>query len=85
MSKKTKLILSIIGLAAVIIPVLLLLFLTGRASKQAPDISSEKREIDTKNIEEAVRKAPKPQIKLPSASGATGAASPKLEGSPSAQ
>lgn len=87
MDKKTKLVLSIIGVAAIVVPALFLMFVTGRADK-TPEVPTEKRQIDVKNVEEAaVRNLPGENL-LPSPSptpaGATESALPS-ESSPSGQ
>ncbi len=92
-NKQTKLILSILGISAVVVPVLLLVFLSGKALKQEPEISSEKRSVDTQNLEETVKKIPKKEPVFASPQPATPSATPVLkeevapspEGSPSSQ
>lgn len=82
MSKRTKLILSIIGAAAILVPAVLLITLSGRAPA-SPQVSSEKRNIDTGNVGEvAKRLAPSPAI-LPSAPPSTESATPATSPSPS--
>ena len=81
MDKRTKLILSAVGLAAIIVPALLLILLAGK-DKSQPPTQSTSRPLDTKNIEEAVRKVPTPATVLPSPTPATESAAPK-ESSPS--
>lgn len=56
MDKKTKLILTIIGVAAIVVPVLLLLFVAGKDNK-IPQVPIEKRQIDEKNVQEASQKS----------------------------
>ena len=82
MNKRTKLILSIIGASAIIIPVVLLVVLTKNPGQDL-QLSSDKRSIDTKTIEESVKNVPKPQQISPMPSPATPSASPASEGSPS--
>jgi len=77
------LILSIIGASAIIIPVILLLVLTKNPGQDL-QLSSDKRSIDTKTIEESVKNVPKQQQIFPTPSPATPSASPASEGSPSA-
>ena len=84
MNKRTKLILSIIGVSAIIIPVVLLLILTKNPSQQV-QIPSDKRSIDAKNIEESAKRVPKNQVAFPTPSPSTPSASPVSEGSPSAR
>lgn len=82
MSKRTKLILSIIGAAAILVPVVLLVALSGRAPA-SPQVSSGERSIDTGNVGEvAKRLAPSP-VTLPSASPSTESATPATSPSPS--
>lgn len=50
MNKKTKIILSIVGICAVVVPALLLIFVSG-STDQVPEVDSGKRQIDQKNIE----------------------------------
>ena len=83
--EKKKIILSLIGLGALIIPVVLLIFFTNRNSKQ-PGTTSENRSINPETVQDVVRKIPTPApVILPSPSPATKAAELELEGSPSAQ
>ena len=83
--EKKKIILSLIGLGALIIPVVLLIFFTNRNSKQ-PGTTSENRSINPETVQEVVRKIPTPApVILPSPSPATVSAELELEGSPSAQ
>ena len=83
--EKKKIILSLIGLGALIIPVVLLIFFTNRNSQQ-PSATSENRSINPETVQEIVRKIPTPApIILPSPSPATVSAELELEGSPSAQ
>lgn len=74
MSKKTKLILSVIGLGAVVVPAVLLLVLTAR-TKEVPDVPTEDRQINTKNIQDATDKLV--PSRAPFASPATSSATPK--------
>ena len=90
MDKKTKLVLSIIGVAAIVVPALFLMFVTGRSDK-TPEVPTEKRQIDAKNVEEAAARNLPGENLLPSPSpsptpppAATGSASPS-EGTPSGQ
>lgn len=82
MNKRTKLILSVIGAAAILVPVVLLITLSGR-SPTTPNVSPEKRNIDTGNVGEVVkRSAPSPVI-LPSAPPSTESATPATSPFPS--
>ena len=69
MNKKTKIILSFVGICAVIVPALLLMFVS-RSSEQAPAVDSGKRQIDQKNIEKIKNKPSNPNtiIVVPSPS-----------------
>ena len=86
MDKRTKLILSVVGACAIIIPALLLIFLTPKTQEQ-PQVSSESRTLDQNTIEEVVKNASPKQPEFPSPSPATSSARPTrpVEGSPSAQ
>lgn len=82
---KKKIILSLVGIAAILVPVVLLVVKTKQAQEQ-PNISTDERRIDPKTVEDAVRKAPlSSPIILPSPSPATASAEVEVEGSPSAQ
>lgn len=67
MSKKTKLILSCVGIGAVVVPVVLLLLMSGQ-TRQVPEVSKAKRPLDTKNLEETAKKTLPSNIILPSSS-----------------
>lgn len=82
MNKKTKLILSIVGVSALVVPAVLLIVMTSRTQK-LPDVSSGKREIDTKAIVDTLKKSQPTPSPLPSP--ATPSASPKTEGTQSAR
>ncbi len=87
MTKKTKLILSIIGVAAIIVPAFLLIITSGR-SNIAPSVSSSKRTIDSKDITNKVKSLPSPSPRIAiSSPSSTASASPKpnSEGSSSAR
>lgn len=78
MSKQTKIILSIIGAAAIIVPLILLITLSSK-TKEAPPVSSDTRSIDAGNVEDAARRAipsPSPQ-EIPSPSPSTESAQPE--------
>lgn len=72
MNKRTKLILSVIGVGALVLPVVLLVLLTSRTT-QAPEISTDRRQIDARNVEEAGKRTvpviatPLPLVATPSA------------------
>lgn len=79
MTKKTKMLLTIIGVAALVVPVLLLVFLTAKP-KGSPTVPQDKRSLDKGTIEETVKKVvpktPTPASASPSASPANREASP---------
>lgn len=78
MNKHKKLILSILGLAAIIIPAVLLFYISG-STGQLPQPASGSRQVDTKVVEEAIKRVrPSPTIEffLPTPSPATSSASP---------
>lgn len=85
MSKTVKIILSIVGLAAVIVPALLLIFLGGKSTPE-PEVASDARQIDTQSIKDAAGKTQPMQPEFASPSPATSSANPLDidEGSPSA-
>ncbi|MBI3282982.1 hypothetical protein HYZ70_02800 [Candidatus Curtissbacteria bacterium] len=87
MNKRTKLILTIIGAAAVIVPAVLLITLSAK-EPGSPQVSSDKRNIDTRNIEEVARRSapvaspvavPSPSPSTDSASLASPSPSPLAE------
>ena len=82
---KKKIVLSLIGLAALIIPVVLLIVFTNRSRTQ-PSVSEGDRIIDPQTVQDVVDTiaTPKP-ILLPSPSPATQSAELDLEGSQSAE
>ena len=84
MNKQTKLILSIIGASAIIIPLVLLIVLTRNTNTQ-PEIPSGKRTIDAENIEKAVERAPKKELVFPTPSPSSPSASPVSKESPSTE
>ena len=57
--KGTRLILSLIGIAAVIIPAILLVIFSAREKKQ-PNVSNSSRQINPSTVEDVVGKYPKP-------------------------
>lgn len=67
MDKKTKLILSIIGLAAIVVPSVLLLLISSRDTP-TPEVSTDRRQIDTKNVQESAARAQSSPTPLPSPS-----------------
>lgn len=79
MQKSVKLILSILGLSAIVVPTVLLIILT-KNTPEAQPIQSAPRTIDKKTIDDAVKKAPSPspQFFLPSPSPSSASASPEI-------
>ena len=55
MGARSKIILSVIGIAAVAVPAVFLITLTGSPTRE-PAVSSGGRQIDSGNIEDAVRR-----------------------------
>lgn len=85
MNKKTRLILSLVGICAVIVPAGLLLFITTNKTDQKPNVSTETRSIDQRNVEEAVKNLQKKTVVFPTPSPATPSAKPSGEGTSSAR
>lgn len=82
---KKKIVLSAVGLAALVIPAILLIVFTSNKEKQ-PSVSTSERRIDPQTVQEVVKKIPTPQpIEIPSPSPSSPSAQVELEGSPSAQ
>ena len=72
---KSRIILTIIGFAALALPVILLVVFSSNA-QQVPAVSSQGRTIDTKKVEETARRlTPSPSL-LPEASVSPGLPSP---------
>lgn len=63
MNKKTKMILSVVGVCAVIVPALLLWYLSTH-SKQAPQINSSKRQVDTVSVQTSSQSKPTPTPRI---------------------
>lgn len=84
MSKRTKMMLSLVGVSAVMVPALLLLFASSR-TQSVPEVSDTKRTIDQSNLEKSAKKVPVASpVALPSP--ASPSATPKVqEASPGAQ
>ncbi len=83
---KKKIVLTIIGIAALVVPVILLIVFTSDAVEQQPEVSTGERKINPQTVEEAAKKIPSPSpIILPSPTPATTSAEVEAEGSPSAQ
>ena len=82
---RKKIILSLMGLAALVVPVVLLAVFTGNSAKQ-PATSSEQRTIDPQTVKSVVNKFPSPEpVSVPSPSPATKSATTQPEGSPQAR
>lgn len=79
MNKYTKLVLSVIGLSAIIIPALFLVYLSSKSQK-TQEVSygtSNTRSLDTKNVQETVKRTqPSPVVIFPSPITATPSATP---------
>ncbi len=86
MDKRTKLILSAIGIGAIAVPVILLIFLSSKPA-QEPNVSPDSRTINEKTIEEAVKKNPgkQPEFVQPTPSTSSPQSPQAEESSPSAQ
>ena len=83
---RKKIILSIVGFLALVLPVVLLIVFSGNKTKQPPSTSLEQRQIDPQTVEDVVNKFPTPEpISIPSQVPSTRSATPRLEGSPQAQ
>lgn len=83
MEKKSKLILSLVGLAALVVPTLLLVFFTSKVKNEPPAASI--RQINSEVINEAAKKLPVPNQSQVSPSPATASAQPSKEGSQSSR
>ena len=57
MNRRTKMILSVVGICAVIVPALLLWFLSSN-SKQEPQINNIKRSVDAANVQMSSQSKP---------------------------
>lgn len=83
MNKQTKTILSILGVSALAIPIVLLVIYSSKLSS-VPSVPETNRQIDTKTIDDAVKKA-SPTQTYPTPGPASASAFPDLVGSPSAR
>lgn len=83
---KSKIVLSLIGLGALVVPVVLLIVFTGDNPGEPKDTSGQ-RQINQNNVQDVVNKAPPPPkaIPLPTSPSASPSADTQPEGSPSAQ
>ena len=79
MNRKTKIVLAIVGISAVIIPAVLLVMFTGKSSEE-PQVSSGTRQINTEAIENAVKKVEPKEPQFPSPSPASGSATQNKTG-----
>ena len=84
MDNRTKLILSAVGISAIVIPAVLLVVLASRTTEHA-GVSSTPRQIDTGAIEEKVKTNPLQEMVFPTPTPATPSAKVTPEGSPSAR
>ncbi|GEM_PF-5975430 len=75
MNIKSKLLISLIGLGAIIIPAVLLVVFSSKTAKE-PLIDGGGRTIDTKTIDDAVKKAPVNNNPVASPFVSTSSASP---------
>jgi len=89
MNKQTKMILTVIGLGAIIVPAILLI-VASSGSRESPDPASGNRTIDAQNIEETVNRIPRKPAEVyspPPPSTPSAIPSPEIseEGSPSSE
>jgi len=70
MNKNTKIILSVLGIGAVVVPAIFLILFTKNSAIE-PNLPSENRTIDEKSIESAVDKIQPKEPQFPSPSPAT--------------
>lgn len=75
MNKKTRLVLSIVGISAVLVPAILL-FTLSKLSVQEPQVGTGKRSVDTASIERSVKAIPTPKP-LSSPKASTPSAAPR--------
>ena len=84
MNKKTRMILSLVGVSAVVVPAILLLVVS-RSAIREPDVAGGTRTVDSGNIEKTVKTTPSP---VPTNTSAPKSASPSAkpaESSPSSR
>ena len=81
MNRTAKIVISAIGLAAVIVPAVLLIIFSAKGQTQ-PNVSNGTRQIDSGKVDEIVSKHP-PILSSPKP--ASSSASPLLQSSPSAR
>ncbi len=82
MNKTAKIVLSIIGVSAIVVPAVLLIIFTSR-SQSEPNIPEGSRQIDPNAVEKAIDKYPKTVFASPTP--ASPSAQPNLGSSPSAR
>ena len=75
MNKRTRLILSLVGISAVIVPAILL-FVLSKNTQPEPQIENGKRTVDSQNIGNTVSKVQPTPSPIPSPKQATTSASP---------
>lgn len=81
MSKQTKIALTVLGMAALIVPVVLLMLFSSKAPKDAV-VDNTNRTINSETINKAVKAVPSANTAVPSPFVSTSSARP-AEGSPS--
>lgn len=59
MNKRTRMVLSLVGVSAVVVPAVLLLVVSSRTLKE-PEVGTNTRSVDTGNIEKTVKLTPSP-------------------------
>jgi hypothetical protein len=84
MNKVSKLVISIIGICAVVVPALLLIFFTSK-NQVEPQTTSDKRTIDAKSIEDSVKKNEMQQVISASPVPVATSSAQTKESSPSSQ
>ncbi|MDP2632176.1 MAG: hypothetical protein Q8P25_00440 [Candidatus Curtissbacteria bacterium] len=70
MNKKTKLILSLVGVAAIVVPAILLVVATSK-TVEVPSVPSEDRQIDETNISDSVSRFKPSQSPISSSASAS--------------
>lgn len=78
MNKRTKMILSLVGVCAVVVPALLLWYVSSH-SRLEPQVNSSKRRVDTANVQTSSQNTPAatPRLASTPTPGATSSALPK--------
>lgn len=67
MNKQTRMALVVLGIAAIAVPIVLLLTL-GSKAQEIPPVSSDSRNIDQKNIQDVTKKTSSPEMASPAVS-----------------